>query len=240
MILKHGLSWIFLSFALVTPNSHQITDHVFRNILHTKVMDPLLCGNTMEQNHDSKTWILMDPQGFCIDHAKLTIKQHTMSIGTDYTTTMTEPLLCFCNTGRTQSSGCLFFVVRSAAKDMICDLMMSFASPNAKTLRIHEAPCIGAIQLQGIGKTAERMFCDIKTFERKLQVFERDLESGQLKYFPNLKMHLENSTFADNPTSHQEIYKEFSSIVAAAKVNFSNRFLQFRKMETTLFSYFSR
>ncbi|KAM4048853.1 general transcription factor II-I repeat domain-containing protein 2-like [Anomaloglossus baeobatrachus] len=91
-------------------------------------------------------------------------------------------------------------------------------------------------QLQGVavGKTAERMFCDIKTFERKLQVFERDIESGQLKYFPNLKMHLENSTFVDSLTSHQEIYKEFSSIVQAAKVNFSNRFLQFRKMETTL------
>ncbi|XP_040297400.1 general transcription factor II-I repeat domain-containing protein 2-like [Bufo bufo] len=90
-------------------------------------------------------------------------------------------------------------------------------------------------QLQGVGKTAERMFCDIKTFERKLQVFERDLESGQLKYFPNLKKHLENATaFADNPTSHQEIYKEFSSILAAVMVNFSKRFLQFRKLETTL------
>ncbi|XP_058040443.1 endoplasmic reticulum membrane adapter protein XK isoform X1 [Ahaetulla prasina] len=90
-------------------------------------------------------------------------------------------------------------------------------------------------QLQGVEKTAKRMFCDIKTFERKLQVFERDIEKGQLKYFPNLKMHLENSTtFADNPKSHQEIYKEFSSTVAAAKVNFSNRFLQFCKMETIL------
>ncbi|XP_042325952.1 general transcription factor II-I repeat domain-containing protein 2A-like isoform X2 [Sceloporus undulatus] len=86
-------------------------------------------------------------------------------------------------------------------------------------------------KLEGVGKTAERMFCDIKTFERRLQIFERDLESGQLKYFPNLKMHLENSTtFADGPT----VFKEFSCIVAAAKVNFSNRFLQFRKMETTL------
>ncbi|KAM6176971.1 protein FAM200B-like [Erethizon dorsatum] len=89
-------------------------------------------------------------------------------------------------------------------------------------------------KLQSVGKTAERMFCDIKTFERKLQVFERDLESGQLKYFPNLKMHLENCTFTDSPINYQEIYKEFSSIVAAAKENFSNRFLQFRKMETTL------
>lgn len=89
-------------------------------------------------------------------------------------------------------------------------------------------------KLQGLGKTAERMFCDIRTFERKLQVFERDLESGQLKYFPNLKMHLENSTtFTDNP-NHHEIYKEFSSIIAVAKENFGNRFVQFRKMETTL------
>ncbi|XP_040193351.1 general transcription factor II-I repeat domain-containing protein 2B-like [Rana temporaria] len=89
-------------------------------------------------------------------------------------------------------------------------------------------------KLQDLGKTAERMFCDIRTFERKLQVFERDLESGQLKYFPNLKMHLENSTtFTDNP-NHHEIYKEFSSIIAVAKENFGNRFVQFRKMETTL------
>ncbi|XP_013358565.1 PREDICTED: general transcription factor II-I repeat domain-containing protein 2A-like isoform X1 [Chinchilla lanigera] len=89
-------------------------------------------------------------------------------------------------------------------------------------------------KLQSIGKTAERMFYDIKTFEKKLQVFERDLESGQLKYFPNLKIHLDNTTFSDHPTSHQEIYKEFSSLVAAAKANISNRFLQFHKMETTL------
>uniref|UniRef100_A0ABM5FF41 General transcription factor II-I repeat domain-containing protein 2A-like n=1 Tax=Pogona vitticeps TaxID=103695 RepID=A0ABM5FF41_9SAUR len=53
-------------------------------------------------------------------------------------------------------------------------------------------------KLQGLGKTAERMFCDIRTFERKLRVFERDLESGQVDYFPNLKMYLENSaTFTD-------------------------------------------
>jgi len=61
-------------------------------------------------------------------------------------------------------------------------------------------------ELQGVGKTAERVFCDIKTFDRKLQVFERDIKSRQLKYFPNLRMHLENSTtFAHNLTSHQEI-----------------------------------
>ena len=48
-------------------------------------------------------------------------------------------------------------------------------------------------------------------------------------------MHLQNSiTFTDNPISHQEICKEFSSIVAAAKENFGNKFVQFRKMETPL------
>ena len=97
-------------------------------------------------------------------------------------------------------------------------------------------------QLQGVGKTAERVLCDIKIFERKLQVFEKDVESGQLNYFPNLKVHMENSpAFADNTTSHQEIYVKFSSFVAAATVNFSKRFLQFRKLETTYpaFWYFS-
>ncbi|XP_035233299.1 general transcription factor II-I repeat domain-containing protein 2B-like [Stegodyphus dumicola] len=86
-------------------------------------------------------------------------------------------------------------------------------------------------QLQALVKTAEGMFCNIKT----LHVFERDLLSGQTKYFPNLKMHLENSTqFAHNPSSHEEIYMEFFSIVAAAKENFNGIFLQFCQMETTM------
>lgn len=90
-------------------------------------------------------------------------------------------------------------------------------------------------KLQGMGKTAESMFSDIKAFERKLHVFEKDLESGQLKYFPNLKIHLDDSTtFVDSNKNHQEIHKSYSTIVAEAKENFSKRFSQFRKMETTL------
>ncbi|XP_035234068.1 general transcription factor II-I repeat domain-containing protein 2B-like [Stegodyphus dumicola] len=90
-------------------------------------------------------------------------------------------------------------------------------------------------QMQGLGKTAERMFCDIKTFERRLHVFEREHASKQLKYFPNLKMYVENSRqFAYNPSSHEEIYKEFSSIVAAVKENINDRFLHLRQMETTM------
>jgi len=52
---------------------------------------------------------------------------------------------------------------------------------------------------------------NIKTFDRKLHVFERDIKTGQLKYFPNLKVHLESSTrFAHNLTSHQEIYEKLA------------------------------
>ena len=81
-------------------------------------------------------------------------------------------------------------------------------------------------QLQGVGKTTQEVFCDIKTFHTKLQVFKGDNKSGKLKYFPNLKLVLENSiTFAHNLTTiHHEIYEEYSSFVAAAKINFSKRF----------------
>ena len=90
-------------------------------------------------------------------------------------------------------------------------------------------------KLQGFGKTADRMFCDIKTFERKLEAFDRDLSNGQLKYFSNLKLHIKIfAAFADNSTSCQEKCNEFSSIVSIAKENFSNRFSQFRKLEKTL------
>ena len=63
---------------------------------------------------------------------------------------------------------------------------------------------------------------------------ERDLEIGQLKYFPNLKMHLQNSTaFVDRLTSHQEIYEEFSNFVAAANVNVAKYFYIFLKWRQT-------
>ena len=94
------------------------------------------------------------------------------------------------------------------------DLTMHFNALNTK--------------LQGCGKTAERMFCDIKAFEQRLEVFEEDIKSGKLKYFSNLKMHLEDSNstvFSDGSSSEQE--KEFSSIILTTKENFSKRFAQF-------------
>ena len=75
----------------------------------------------------------------------------------------------------------------------------------------------------------------IKAFERKLQVFEKDIESGELKYFSNLIMHFENLTiFSDGSLNKQEIVTNVSGITAT-KENFSNSFLQFRKMEKTLY-----
>ena len=73
------------------------------------------------------------------------------------------------------------------------DLTMHFNALNTK--------------LQGHGKTAERMFCDIKAFERRLEVFEEDIKSGKLKYFSNLKTHLEDSSstvFLDGSSSKQK------------------------------------
>ena len=90
---------------------------------------------------------------------------------------------------------------------------------------------------QGGGKTAEGTFCDLKAFERRLEVFEEDIKSGKLEYFSNLKMHLEDSNstvFSDGSSSKQEIFKEFSGIILKTKENFSKRFAQFQKMEKTL------
>jgi len=82
----------------------------------------------------------------------------------------------------------------------------------------------------------------ISKTERKFTVGFRNIpDIGQLKYFPNLKMHLQNSTaFAGNLTSHQEIYEEFSNFVTAANVNFTKIFLHFVKWRQPTFSYFSR
>ena len=54
------------------------------------------------------------------------------------------------------------------------DLTMHFNALNTK--------------LQGRGKTAERMFYDIKAFERRLEVFEEDIKKvGNLNIFQILK-----------------------------------------------------
>ncbi|MBN3287199.1 GTD2A protein, partial [Polyodon spathula] len=61
-------------------------------------------------------------------------------------------------------------------------------------------------KLQGFGKTAESMSGDIRAFERKLEVFERDID----------------------------FYHQFSKIVGASREAFAARFIQFCNMEATL------
>ena len=81
-----------------------------------------------------------------------------------------------------------------------------------------------------VEKTAERMFCNIKAFERKLLIFKKDIENGELKYFSNLKKHLENLTiFSDGSLNKQEIFKEFSSIIAPTKKISVNNFCNFKR-----------
>jgi hypothetical protein len=46
-------------------------------------------------------------------------------------------------------------------------------------------------ELQGKGHTANILFEIIKYFERKLEVFFRDVETKKFKYFPSLKGQLE-------------------------------------------------
>jgi len=67
-------------------------------------------------------------------------------------------------------------------------------------------------------------------FVQQRPVTEQRTSPGEIR---DLLRNLENFTSADNLTSHQEIYEELSSFVAAAKVNFSKRFLQFVIIETT-------
>ena len=54
-------------------------------------MDPRHRGNTRDQKHGSKARILTDPQSFCLDHHKLTIKSHNKTTGMDYTTENSDP-----------------------------------------------------------------------------------------------------------------------------------------------------
>jgi len=76
--------------------------------------------------------------------------------------------------------------------------------PNSRFYRFYTTLQCTKKQIEGVGKRAERVVCNVKTFERKLQIFERNIERGQLKNFPNLNMHLKNSTtFADSIISPQ-------------------------------------
>ena len=89
-------------------------------------------------------------------------------------------------------------------------------------------------KLQGSGNVAPSMFGHIKAFEKKLVVFSRDLEENKLNYFPSLKKHFEKSGLSDSSEEKELSLFRYSSIIRDAKNLLSERFVQFRKLDTTL------
>lgn len=89
-------------------------------------------------------------------------------------------------------------------------------------------------KLQGRGNVAPSMFGHIKAFEKKLVIFSRDLEENKLKYFPLLKKHFANSNFNDIAEEKKNVLNKYSSIIQDAKHSISERFVQFRELDTTL------
>lgn len=60
-------------------------------------------------------------------------------------------------------------------------------------------------KLQGSGKTLDVMFDNIKAFEIKLKVFQRDVDNCIFKYFPNLKKHNMNDLEMHEKTDIQSV-----------------------------------
>ena len=78
------------------------------------------------------------------------------------------------------------------------------------------------------------MFGHIKAFEKKLVVFSRDSEENKLNYFPSFKKHFEKSHLSDSSEEKEISLFRYSSIIREAKNLLSERFVQFRKLDTTL------
>jgi hypothetical protein len=92
-------------------------------------------------------------------------------------------------------------------------------------------------ELQGKGHTANRLSVIINSFERKLEVFFRDVETKKFKYFFSLKGQLElMSSFADKLTFEdtENILKRYLDVLENSKQIVSTRFSQFRDLEKTL------
>lgn len=87
-------------------------------------------------------------------------------------------------------------------------------------------------KLQGYGCVVSSMYGHIKAFEKKLDIFSRDLEERKMKYFPLLQKHFSTSNlFAGMDES---ALNKYSSIIKNAKDSFSERFSQFRELDATL------
>lgn len=89
-------------------------------------------------------------------------------------------------------------------------------------------------KLQGCGNVALTMFGHIKAFEKKLVIFSRDLETNKMKYFPLLEKHFANYNLTDNAEEKENLLNKYSCIIKYAKQSLSERFFQFRELDTTL------
>jgi len=79
------------------------------------------------------------------------------------------------------------------------------------------------------------MFDNIKIFEKKIEVFCKDLQNENLKYFPYLKKQLINSKhFKDNQLDMKLMITKYVKILKNAYELFSSRFSQFRQLDSTL------
>jgi len=84
-------------------------------------------------------------------------------------------------------------------------------------------------KLQGHGHIVLTMFENIKGFEKKIEIYCKNLKNEKFKYFPHLKNHLNNSLhFADSQTDIKCIIKKYVNILENTTELFSNRFSQFR------------
>ncbi|CAI6370858.1 unnamed protein product [Macrosiphum euphorbiae] len=89
-------------------------------------------------------------------------------------------------------------------------------------------------KLQGHFHIVLTMFENIKGFEKKIEIYCKDLKNEKFKYFPHLKNHLNNSLhFADSQTDIKCIIKKYVNILENTTELFSNRFSQFRCLEPT-------
>jgi len=84
-------------------------------------------------------------------------------------------------------------------------------------------------KLQGRGKTIEVMFGLIKGFEIKIDMFINDVKSGKFLYFPKVKKMLGEVDIFEQ--TNWDFINEFSNIVGLIKIQFSQRFHDFKKIE---------
>lgn len=90
-------------------------------------------------------------------------------------------------------------------------------------------------KLQGRSQTVLTMFDNIKIFEKKIEVFCKDLQNENLKYFPYLKKQLINSIhFKDNQLDMKLMITKYVKILKNGNELFSSRFSQFRQLDSTL------